>query len=134
MYAGKLVETGTVDDVFYRQRMPYTLGLLGSLPRPDQGAHQALTPIEGNPPSLVSLPPGCPFAPRCPLRIERCSEIEPGLVQHDDAHAAACHRSDEVERRRVAGRERVSARDPSLNPPLGRRAASAPPCCRFAIS
>src|SRR5205809_3591390 len=62
MYAGKLVETGTVDDVFYRPRMPYTLGLLGSLPRPDLGAHQALTPIEGNPPSLVNLPVGCPFA------------------------------------------------------------------------
>ena len=103
MYAGKLVETGTVDDVFYRQRMPYTLGLLGSLPRPDQGSHQALTPIEGNPPSLVKLPAGCPFAPRCPLRIERCEQVEPGLVQHADSHAAACHRSDEVERRRVAG-------------------------------
>ena len=103
MYAGKLVETGTVDDIFYRPRMPYTLGLLGSLPRPDQGTRQPLTPIEGNPPSLVNLPTGCPFAPRCPLRIERCTEIEPGLVQHDDTHAAACHRSDEVERRRAAG-------------------------------
>jgi peptide/nickel transport system ATP-binding protein len=105
MYAGKLVETGTVDDVFYRQRMPYTLGLLGSLPRPDQGAHQPLTPIEGNPPSLVNLPAGCPFAPRCPLRVERCTEVEPELVQHDGLHSAACHRSDEVERRRVAGAE-----------------------------
>ena len=103
MYAGKLVETGTVDDVFYRPRMPYTLGLLGSLPRPDQSGHQALTPIEGNPPSVVDLPPGCPFAPRCPLRITLCTEQEPGLVPHGDAHAAACHRSDEVERRRAAG-------------------------------
>jgi len=103
MYAGKLVEAGTVDDVFYRQRMPYTLGLLGSLPRPDQRAHQALTPIEGNPPSLVNLPAGCPFAPRCPLRVAQCTEKEPELVQHGDAHAAACHRSDEVERRRGAG-------------------------------
>ncbi len=103
MYAGKLVESGTIDDVFYRTRMPYTLGLLGSLPRPDQGAHQALTPIEGNPPSVVSLPPGCPFAPRCPLRIEQCAEVEPALVHRGDTHAAACHRSDEVERRRGAG-------------------------------
>ncbi len=103
MYAGKLVETGTVDDVFYRQRMPYTLGLLGSLPRPDQGAHQPLTPIEGNPPSLVKLPAGCPFAPRCPLRVALCTQKEPDLVRHKDAHAAACHRSDEVERRRGAG-------------------------------
>jgi peptide/nickel transport system ATP-binding protein len=103
MYAGKLVETGTVDDIFYRPRMPYTLGLLGSLPRPDQGAHQPLTPIEGNPPSLVNLPKGCPFAPRCPLRMEKCMQEEPELVQHGGAHAAACHRSGEVERRRVAG-------------------------------
>ncbi|MEO8465299.1 MAG: ABC transporter ATP-binding protein [Gammaproteobacteria bacterium] len=103
MYAGKLVETGMVDDVFYKPRMPYTLGLLGSLPRPDQGAHQALTPIEGNPPSLVNLPAGCPFAPRCPLRIDKCTQQEPDLVQHTGAHAAACHRSDEVERRRAAG-------------------------------
>jgi peptide/nickel transport system ATP-binding protein len=103
MYAGKLVETGTVDDVFYRQRMPYTLGLLGSLPRPDRGAHEPLTPIEGNPPSLVNLPAGCPFAPRCPLRVALCNEQEPDLVQHGDAHAAACHRSDEVERRRGTG-------------------------------
>jgi len=103
MYAGKLVETGTVDDVFYRQRMPYTLGLLGSLPRPDQGAHRALTPIEGNPPSLVNLPAGCPFAPRCPLRVALCTEKEPDLVRHVDAHAAACHRSDEIERRRAGG-------------------------------
>ena len=70
MYAGKLVETGTVDDVFYRPRMPYTLGLLGSIPRPDVGDRQPLTPIEGSPPSLVDLPPGCPFLPRCPLRVD----------------------------------------------------------------
>ncbi|HVY64365.1 MAG TPA: ABC transporter ATP-binding protein, partial [Gammaproteobacteria bacterium] len=103
MYAGKLVETGPVDAVFHRPRMPYTLGLLGSLPRPDLAAHQPLTPIEGQPPSLVQLPPGCPFAPRCPLRIERCTEVEPELAQSAAGTAAACHRSDEVERRRAEG-------------------------------
>ena len=100
MYAGKLVEVGAVDDVFYRPRMPYTLGLLGSLPRIEAGARQPLTPIEGNPPSLVDLPPGCPFAPRCPMRIERCVQEEPALVlmpASGAGHAAACHRSDEVE-------------------------------------
>ncbi len=67
MYAGKLVETGTVEDVFYTPRMPYTLGLLSSLPRVDEGGRQRLTPIVGSPPSLLNLPPGCPFTPRvCP--------------------------------------------------------------------
>ncbi|MSR22832.1 MAG: ABC transporter ATP-binding protein [Gemmatimonadetes bacterium] len=102
MYAGKLVETGSVDDVFYRARMPYTLGLLGSIPRLDRGTHQALTPIEGTPPSLVDLPPGCPFESRCPLRIPSCREVEPPLLEmaaSGPGHLAACHRSAEVERR-----------------------------------
>ncbi len=101
MYAGKLVETGAVDDVFYRARMPYTLGLLGSIPRLDVGARQPLTPIEGNPPSLVNLPAGCPFAPRCPMRVEPCVETEPALQNAAASgldHLAACHRSDEIER------------------------------------
>ena len=97
MYAGKPVETGTVDDVFYRTRMPYTLGLLGSLPRADASGREPLTPVEGNPPSLVGLPPGCPFAPRCPLRIDVCTVEEPALLPVEDPdHAAACHRSDYV--------------------------------------
>ena len=101
MYAGKLVEAGAVDDLFYRARMPYTLGLLGSIPRLDIGRRQPLTPIEGNPPSLVNLPLGCPFVPRCPMRVEKCIEVEPDLLPlaaSGQAHAAACHRSDEIER------------------------------------
>jgi peptide/nickel transport system ATP-binding protein len=100
MYAGKLVEIGEVNDVFYRSRMPYTLGLLGSLPRIEAGPRQPLTPIDGHPPSLVQLPPGCPFAPRCPMRIELCVQVEPALEPmpaSGPAHAAACHRSDEIE-------------------------------------
>jgi peptide/nickel transport system ATP-binding protein len=100
MYAGKLVETGAVDDVFYRARMPYTLGLLGSIPRLDVGKGQPLTPIEGNPPSLVQLPQGCPFVPRCPMQIQKCHEVEPALLVVAGAgerHAAACHRSDEIQ-------------------------------------
>jgi len=101
MYAGKLVETGAVDEVFYRARMPYTLGLLGSVPRPDLGPRQALTPIEGNPPSLIDLPPGCPFSPRCPLRIDRCQQEEPALLTitgEEASHRSACHRSEEIAR------------------------------------
>ena len=92
MYAGKLVEQGTVDDVFYRPRMPYSLGLLGSLPRVDQGRQHRLTPIIGSPPSLVNLPPGCPFTPRCPLAQDICESVEPDLVPTDRLdHLAACH-------------------------------------------
>jgi peptide/nickel transport system ATP-binding protein len=104
MYAGRIVEIGDVDDVFYRPRMPYTLGLLGSIPRLDVGRRQRLTPIEGTPPSLLHLPPGCPFWPRCPLRIEKCLEVEPALLPiegHDPSHRAACHRSDEIERQKM---------------------------------
>ena len=104
MYAGRIVETGGVDDVFYRPRMPYTLGLLGSIPRLDVGRRQRLTPIEGSPPSLVHLPSGCPFWPRCPLRIQKCFEAEPDLLAiqgHDPSHRAACHRSDEIEERHM---------------------------------
>jgi peptide/nickel transport system ATP-binding protein len=101
MYAGKLVESGDVDDVFYNARMPYTLGLLGSIPRLDRGHRQQLTPIDGNPPSLVEIPDGCPFHPRCPLKIEVCVEREPELLALESSgrdHLSACHRSGEVER------------------------------------
>jgi peptide/nickel transport system ATP-binding protein len=92
MYAGKLVEEGTIQEVFYRPRMPYTLGLLGSLPRIDRGANQRLTPIVGAPPSLLNLPPGCPFTPRCPLAQPVCDEQEPSLAVTDTPdHLAACH-------------------------------------------
>ncbi len=92
MYAGKLVETGTTEDVFYRPRMPYTLGLLGSLPRMDQERQERLTPIKGSPPSLLNLPPGCPFTPRCPIAEDICDHEEPALVEVlGTAHAVACH-------------------------------------------
>jgi len=100
MYAGKPVETGAIDDVFYQPRMPYTLGLLGSIPRLDRAEHSPLTPIEGTPPSLVDLPRGCPFTPRCPMRIDVCEQIEPDLLptaRSGVGHSAACHRSGEIE-------------------------------------
>ncbi|MGI8762240.1 MAG: ABC transporter ATP-binding protein [Jatrophihabitantaceae bacterium] len=98
MYAGRAVEVGTVDDVFYRPRMPYSVGLLNSLPRMDTDDKLRLTPIIGTPPSLQSLPPGCPFSPRCPLHIPECSAAEPTLTEVDghDLHLAACIRSDQL--------------------------------------
>jgi peptide/nickel transport system ATP-binding protein len=97
MYAGKLVESGSVDEIFYDPRMPYTIGLLGSLPRVDTSARHRLTPIEGAPPSLVNLPSGCPFAPRCPMSAPICEAEEPLLRYVDQSgHAAACHFSDKL--------------------------------------
>jgi oligopeptide/dipeptide ABC transporter ATP-binding protein len=98
MYAGRPVEVGSVEDIYYEPRMPYTLGLLGSLPRLDAPTRERLTPITGAPPSLVNMPPGCPFAPRCPLHIAECDEAEPPLLQVGAAHGAACIRTQEVER------------------------------------
>jgi peptide/nickel transport system ATP-binding protein len=96
MYAGKPVEAGAVDDIFFRSRMPYTLGLLGSLPRLDADSHARLRPIPGAPPSLIDLPPGCPFVSRCPVAIGRCAKEEPALRAAGPEHGSACHRSGEL--------------------------------------
>ncbi len=93
MYAGRAVESGTVDDIFYSPRMPYTVGLLGALPRLDGKDQGRLTPIQGSPPSLLRLAPGCPFTPRCPLRTQRCDEEEPPLAAVGPQHLAACWNS-----------------------------------------
>src|SRR3954467_4009223 len=98
MYAGRPVEIGSVEDIYYEPRMPYTLGLLGSLPRLDSSGRERLTPILGSPPSLVNMPPGCPFAPRCPLHIPECDAAEPPLVPVGSGHSAACIRTEIVER------------------------------------
>ena len=96
MYAGAVVESGTVDDVFDSPRMPYTVGLLGSIPSVD-GTGGRLRPIKGAPPSLINLPPGCPFSPRCPLVQERCLSEEPPLYATDQfEHRAACLHWEEV--------------------------------------
>src|SRR4051795_12251368 len=98
MYAGRIVETGTVDEVFYSPRMPYTMGLLGAIPRADDPGERPLVPIEGTPPSLVSLPPGCPFAPRCPLVFDTCREVEPALIPvGSPGHRSACHLAEKIE-------------------------------------
>jgi glutathione transport system ATP-binding protein len=92
MYAGKPVEIGAVDDIYEHPRMPYTLGLLGSMPRLDATGEERLTPIQGSPPSLINLPPGCPFSPRCPLSRPHCDEEEPHLYEVGGlGHVSACH-------------------------------------------
>jgi peptide/nickel transport system ATP-binding protein len=98
MYAGRIVEAGGVDDVYSRPRMPYTIGLLGSIPRLDSAGRRALVPISGSPPSPADLPPGCPFSPRCPLVFDRCLEEEPALLPVGGRpQLAACHRSEAIE-------------------------------------
>jgi peptide/nickel transport system ATP-binding protein len=97
MYAGRIVEAGTVDEIFYTPRMPYTLGLLGSMPRLDVHTER-LNPIIGSPPSMVALPPGCPFMPRCPMAGQPCESEEPPLVAATAAgQLSACHFSAHLE-------------------------------------
>ncbi|MBI2755567.1 MAG: ABC transporter ATP-binding protein [Chloroflexi bacterium] len=90
MYAGYVVETGTVDELFHNPRHPYTLGLLRSIPRLDQVKGEKLIPIEGLPPDLVDAPPGCPFQPRCPYSVERCVPENPSLEPVVPGHRIAC--------------------------------------------
>jgi oligopeptide/dipeptide ABC transporter ATP-binding protein len=96
MYAGKPVEVGETDQVFYEPRMPYTAGLLGSIPSLEGESEARLRPIVGTPPSLIHLPAGCPFSPRCPLATDVCREVEPELTDAGTGHRAACHHSDKL--------------------------------------
>jgi peptide/nickel transport system ATP-binding protein len=114
MYAGRIVETATAEELFARPRMPYTIGLIGALPRLDATDRSPLVPIPGAPPSLIGLPDACPFADRCPLVSEVCRSTEPVLAPPVDiapgpdgtaanatrtvpvGHTAACHRTAEV--------------------------------------
>ena len=103
MYAGKPVETGTVDDIYYDPRMPYTMGLLGAVPRVDKAQKSSLVPIEGIPPNLIHTPTGCSFAPRCPLASEACLQGEPELLPVGGAggngsvdHKAACIKTESL--------------------------------------
>ncbi|MDY0087793.1 MAG: ABC transporter ATP-binding protein [Coriobacteriia bacterium] len=90
MYAGKQVEYGSADDVFYRPRHPYTWGLLASIPRHDVEEKGALNPIKGQPPSLINVPPGCAFHPRCRYAREICCQRVPALESVADGHLSAC--------------------------------------------
>ena len=102
MYAGRAVEAAPVAGLYADRRMPYTAGLLGSVPRLDAPRGSRLVPIPGAPPSLVALAPGCPFAPRCPLAVDDCRAAEPPLAEVAADHLAACIRTDEVTGRGAA--------------------------------
>jgi oligopeptide/dipeptide ABC transporter ATP-binding protein len=97
MYAGRIIEQGTARAIYIRPRHPYTLGLLRSVPRLDEPRRARLAPIEGQPPDLTRLPPGCAFAPRCPLRVERCLVDAPPLRQvAGDGQMSACWEAERV--------------------------------------
>lgn len=98
MYAGRIVETGTVDQVFQAPSMPYTIGLLRSMPNLATAGHTRLVPLEGRPPQLSNLAPGCPFAPRCPVAIDACRTTEPPLtmINNEPLNASACLRIKEI--------------------------------------
>jgi peptide/nickel transport system ATP-binding protein len=102
MYAGRPVEMATVEELYRDRRMPYTVGLLGSVPRLDSPQGTRLVPIPGAPPTMTSLPDACQFAPRCPLAISECRSAEPDLVTIRDDHRAACIRTGDVAGRSAA--------------------------------
>ena len=90
MYAGKMVEQGPVDDIFYSPAHPYTEGLLRSMPRVDAESHERLIPIEGTPVDMLNPPEGCPFAPRCEHCMKICLQKMPPYVDVGEEHRSAC--------------------------------------------
>src|SRR4051794_34246046 len=117
-YAGRVVESAGVSDLYRARQMPYTVGLLGSVPRLDAHQGQRLVPIPGAPPSLAGLDPGCPFAPRCPLAIDECRTAEPELIPVGDVrHTAACIRTEHVTGRSAAEIFGVPTDPPVLDAP-----------------
>ena len=90
MYAGKIIETATAKSLYANPKHPYTLGLLKSVPRLDQERKSKLIPIEGVPPDLINMPPGCSFYPRCTYRVDKCAQESPPLIDVEEKHRVAC--------------------------------------------
>lgn len=90
MYGGIIVEEGTVDEIFYQPKHPYTKALLKSIPHPEKEKGEKLAGIDGAPPSLYHLPKGCPFAERCESATEKCREIMPEFTNYSETHKAKC--------------------------------------------
>jgi oligopeptide transport system ATP-binding protein len=91
MYAGRPAEYGTTDEVFYKPSHPYTWGLMDSIPEPGMTEKTELCPIKGQPPSLIEVPDGCPFHPRCPFVQDVCRTVVPEFRTIEGTHSAACH-------------------------------------------
>ncbi len=91
LYGGTVVEQGTLREIFYDSRHPYTWGLLRSIPRRDGDRKQKLIPIPGSPPDMLAPPPGCPFAPRCAHAMPACLTLPPPQTQLSETHCVRCH-------------------------------------------
>ena len=131
MYAGEVMEQAPRREIFYRHHNPYTEGLFDSLPAVGAGRRR-LTPIRGTPPSLIELPPGCPFAPRCPYAFDRCWAEEPPLARvfGDVHHWSACWLpADLVARTAIRDRLRAETAEPPrpTRPGDGRGGRMGPP-------
>jgi oligopeptide/dipeptide ABC transporter ATP-binding protein len=96
MYAGKIIERGSAEEIYHNPRHPYTIGLLNSVPRLDEAIKAQLEPIEGLPPDLIGLPPGCSFRPRCKFSIDRCATEVPPLEEVAAGHISACWVSEKL--------------------------------------
>ncbi len=105
MYAGKIAEAGTVEEIFYHPCHPYTWGLLKSIPRLDAAEKQKLAVIDGQPPDLLQPPAGCPFHPRCPHAMRICTEYYPATTEVSPGHHAKCWLLHPQAPRREAGNQ-----------------------------
>jgi oligopeptide/dipeptide ABC transporter ATP-binding protein len=96
MYAGRIIESGTAEDIYHNPKHPYTLALLRSVPRMDRARGQKLQPVDGQPPDLTMLDEGCAFRPRCNYATEQCARAKPTLDAVETGHVSACWEKDKV--------------------------------------
>ena len=116
MYAGRAVERASIDTLFERPSQPYTMGLLGAVPKPHMAAEHRLVPIKGNPPSLAAIPAGCPFSPRCPMATDECRVTEPDLlpIEEGEGHLVSCHHMGQIRDKRLTYADVYPALEPLL--------------------
>ena len=105
MYAGRIVEYGTTEDIFYNPKHQYTKGLIRSIPRIDTKEHERLVPIEGTPVDLLNPPAGCPFAPRCEACMKICLREMPPVTNFDEVHYTQCWLNQKEEMEKGAANE-----------------------------